>query len=191
MPAATLLRSAREFAELTQTELGRRAKTSQSDVSFVERGQRNPTVDTLERLLAASHHTLLAIPARGPDASTTGARIERALSTGNPDAALRAFIDYSDALAATAGTDRIALTLARPARTGIAVWDAALAAVVDHWLSEAALPQPRWVDDADRYLTRLTEPIVYPNAPAIDTSQIPPSFLKRRVALERGTLASV
>jgi transcriptional regulator with XRE-family HTH domain len=189
MSAAQLLRSARESAALTQSELGRRAKTSQSDISFVERGQRSPTVATLEKLLSASSHSLLCIPQRGPDASTTGARIERA--KGKPDAALRAFIDYSDALAATAGTDRISLTLARPARTGQPVWDAALAALVDYWLSAAHLPQPSWVDDADRYLARLTEPISYPNAPAISRADIPPQFLKRRVALERGTLESV
>jgi len=191
MPAAQLLRSARESAALTQTELSRRAGTSQSDISFVERGQRSPSVATLERLLGASRHSLLAIPTTGPDASTTGARIESAISSARADVALRALIDYSDALASVYGTDRIALTLARPARTGAAVWDAALAAVADHWLSELRLPQPTWVDDADRYLSALTEPIVYPNAPRIDHADIPPAFLRRNVALERGTLESV
>lgn len=191
MPAAQLLRSARESAALTQTELGRRAGSSQSDISFVERGQRIPSVSTLERLLAASLHSLLAIPTTGPDASTTGARIEKAIASGHADAALRAFIDYSDSLASVTGTDRIALTLSRPARTGAPVWDAALAAVADHWLSELALPQPAWVDDDDRYLARLTEPIMYPNAPQLDRAEIPPAFLKRGVALERGTLESV
>ncbi len=191
MPAQQLLRSARESAGLTQVELGRRAKTSQSDISFVERGQRNPSVATLERLLGASRHSLISIPISGPDASTTGARIETALKAGRGDAALRAFIDYSDALARTEGTNRIALALARPARTGAKVWDAALAAVVDHWLSDAALPQPSWVDDVDRYVAKLTEPIVYPNAPQIERADIPPAFLKRNVAIERGTLASV
>lgn len=191
MPAAQLLRAARESAALTQTELGRRAGTSQSDISFVERGQRSPSVATLERLLGASQHSLLAIPIVGPDASTTGARIESAIGSARTDAALRALIDYSDALASVYGTDRIALTLARPARTGAAVWDAALAAVADHWLSELGLPQPGWVDEADRYLANLTEPIVYPNAPRIDRADIPPAFLRRNVALERGTLESV
>jgi len=142
-------------------------------------------------LLGASRHSLIAIPIVGPDASTTGARIGSALQSGHSDAALRAFIDYSDALAAAVGTNRIALALSRPARIGSKVWDAALAAVVDHWLSDAALPQPSWVDGADRYLAKLTEPISYPNAPRIERADIPPAFLKRNVALERGTLSSV
>ncbi len=71
------------------------------------------------------------------------------------------------------------------------MWDAALASVVDHWLSDLALPQPAWVDDDDRYLARLTEPIVYPNTPRIRRADIPAAFLKRGVALERGTLQSV
>ncbi len=191
MPASVLLRSARESAALTQAELGRLAKTSQSDISFVERGQRSPSVSTLERLLRASLHSLVAIPTLGPDASTTGERIASALALSHADAALRAFIDYSDALQSTAGTDRIALALARPARTGVPVWDAALAALVDHWLSEAELPQPAWINDDDRFLGRLTEPIEYANAPRIGRADIPPAFLRRNVALERGTLASV
>lgn len=191
MPAAQLLRSARESAALTQAEVGRRAKTSQSDISFVEGGQRSPSVATLERLLGATRHSLVVIPTLGPDASTAAVRIETALRAGRSDAALRAFIDYSDALARTEGTNRIALTLGRPARTGAKVWDAALAAVVDHWLTDAALPQPSWVDDADRYVAKLTEPIVYPNAPLIARADIPTAFLKRNVALERGTLESI
>jgi transcriptional regulator with XRE-family HTH domain len=191
MPAAQLLRSARESAALTQSELAHLAQTSQSDISFVERGQRSPSVATLERLLAASRHRLIVIETTWPDASTTGVRIGRALEARQPDAALRALIDYSDALSRSVGTDRIALVLARPARTGTPVWDAALAALVDFWLSEAGLPQPRWVDDADRYLARLTEPLQYPNAPQIERSDIPAPFLKRGVALERGTLESV
>ena len=51
--AADLLRSVRIRAGLTQTELARRAGTSQAAVARYESGDVSPMVSTLERLLAA------------------------------------------------------------------------------------------------------------------------------------------
>ncbi len=52
--AAELLRKARALAGLSQRALARRAGTAQSVVARIERGQTNPTWETLERLLAAA-----------------------------------------------------------------------------------------------------------------------------------------
>lgn len=51
--AATLIRSTRERAGLTQHALARRAGTSQPAVSRYESGAASPSVETLDRLLAA------------------------------------------------------------------------------------------------------------------------------------------
>ena len=51
---ATLLRRARLTAGLTQRTLARRARTAQSVVARIERGQTSPSWDTLARLLAAA-----------------------------------------------------------------------------------------------------------------------------------------
>ena len=51
MNVATSLQSARRRAGLSQTELARRANTSQAFISDIERGRVNPSVDRLERLL--------------------------------------------------------------------------------------------------------------------------------------------
>lgn len=48
------IREARSRAALTQRELARRARTSQSVVARVERGQTRPSLDTLMRLVAAA-----------------------------------------------------------------------------------------------------------------------------------------
>lgn len=72
MDAATLLRSTRRSAGLTQRQLARRARTSAAAVSLCESGSRIPRVDTLERLLAAAGATLV-IEVRGsgqPDFAT-------------------------------------------------------------------------------------------------------------------------
>ena len=58
MDVATLLKTARQRASLSQRELARRARTSAAAVCLYERGERVPRVDTLERLLAAAGSTL-------------------------------------------------------------------------------------------------------------------------------------
>ena len=53
MDAAASLRDARRRAGLTQAELARRAGTSQATISAYEHGRKEPSVETLGRLLAA------------------------------------------------------------------------------------------------------------------------------------------
>jgi len=57
--AARLLSEARRAGGLTQRELARRARTSQSVVARIERGAVSPTVATLERLLKYAGFDLL------------------------------------------------------------------------------------------------------------------------------------
>ena len=58
MNAIALLREARMRAGMTQRDLARRARTSQSVVARIEREQTSPTVETLSRLLSATGFTL-------------------------------------------------------------------------------------------------------------------------------------
>ncbi|HEX7291979.1 MAG TPA: helix-turn-helix transcriptional regulator [Conexibacter sp.] len=48
-----LVRDLRERHGLSQARLARRARTTQAVVSRIERGEASPTLDTLQRLLAA------------------------------------------------------------------------------------------------------------------------------------------
>ncbi len=50
----SLLRTARERAGLSQRELARRARTAQSVIARIERGQTSPAAENLERLLLAA-----------------------------------------------------------------------------------------------------------------------------------------
>lgn len=52
MDVVATLREARKRAGLTQAELARRAKTSQTTISAYENGRKEPSVATLSRLLA-------------------------------------------------------------------------------------------------------------------------------------------
>ena len=53
MDAGSLIRSVRGRHGLTQTQLARRARTSQPQIGRIERREISPSVDTVERLLAS------------------------------------------------------------------------------------------------------------------------------------------
>jgi transcriptional regulator with XRE-family HTH domain len=78
MDAAASLRDARRRAGLTQAELARRAGTSQATISAYEHGRKEPSLDTLSRLLAASGVRLRAEPASTTVVGPTKAQIARA-----------------------------------------------------------------------------------------------------------------
>lgn len=188
MAASTLLRSSRLTSGISQGDLAARTKTSQPDISTIESGKRVPTVDTLERLLRQTGHRLIAIPGSGIDAAETADRIAASVSK---DDALRAFLDYSDSLARATGVDRVALGIAEPHSTGSAAWDAALAALVDYWLSRSRLPKPNWIRSKSRVLTRAESPALGEYDLPADRDEVPPEFLRRNVLIERATLESV
>lgn len=54
-----MIKRARQRAGLSQVQLAARAGTAQPVISAYERGHREPTLPTLERLVAASGHRLL------------------------------------------------------------------------------------------------------------------------------------
>ena len=59
---STLAAAARRASGLSQAEVARRAGTSRPNVSAYERGRRSPTLETLERLLAANDQRLTTVP---------------------------------------------------------------------------------------------------------------------------------
>jgi transcriptional regulator with XRE-family HTH domain len=78
MDAAVVLRDARRRADLTQAALARRAGTSQATISAYEHGRKAPSVETLERLLAAAGTRLTATPASAPVVRPTKTELVRA-----------------------------------------------------------------------------------------------------------------
>jgi transcriptional regulator with XRE-family HTH domain len=75
MDIGILLRDRRERAALTQSELAQRAGVSQSTVSAVERGSRNPSLTLVGRVLAALglQIRLVAEPLEEPEADLDAA----------------------------------------------------------------------------------------------------------------------
>ena len=65
MKAATVLREARRRAGLTQAELAEACRVKQPAISRIERGAVDPSVETLNRLLAACGESLESVPRLG------------------------------------------------------------------------------------------------------------------------------
>jgi transcriptional regulator with XRE-family HTH domain len=69
------LRSARRAAGLTQADLARRAGTSQATLSAYENGHKNPSLATLDRLLAASGARIAVAPRERPVVTPSAAEL--------------------------------------------------------------------------------------------------------------------
>jgi transcriptional regulator with XRE-family HTH domain len=80
MNAGAAIREARERAGLSKRELARRAGTSPAAIVAYEAGVRDPTVSTLERLLAAAGgHARLVISRPPVDPKVAGERLVEVL----------------------------------------------------------------------------------------------------------------
>lgn len=64
MDVPTILRDARRRAGLSQAALAERTGTSQATISAYESGRKQPSVDTLSRLLTAMDQRLTVEPGR-------------------------------------------------------------------------------------------------------------------------------
>ena len=71
LSAAALIRRSRHAAGLTQAELARRAEVSQPVVARLEREGANPRLDTLEKVIAATGHSLELSTGPGPSIDET------------------------------------------------------------------------------------------------------------------------
>ncbi len=70
------LRDVRTRHGLTQAALARRARTTQKQVSRIERGEISPSVATLVRLLAAMGERLELVAAPGPNDNRSDAELQ-------------------------------------------------------------------------------------------------------------------
>ena len=78
MQAAAAIRSARRASRLTQSALAARAGTSQAAISAYESRSKQPSVETLDRLLRAAGYQLAVEPASPVAREPSAAELTRA-----------------------------------------------------------------------------------------------------------------
>lgn len=186
--AAQLLRTARRSSGLSQRALTGRVKVGGSVVADVERSAHDPGAGTLERLLEATGHRLCALPTTSFPVAVWADFIYRELRSErrSPRVAFRALIGLSDELAAATKPMRVALCVAVPAACGDVRYDAAIAGLVEHYLTKDQLPIPEWVDQSSRILA---EP--WAASPHAERFEVPEALLRHGVWLAESDLASV
>lgn len=189
--ASSLLKQARAAAGVSTRELASAAGGAQPRVTEIERGASDPRVDTLEGLLRAIGYQLVALPTRAPTAAAVAQAIRDDLDdrAGSDDRAFRSLLVLSDGLSTATDPIKVALTVAPPPSTGDLRFDAAIAGIVEHHLSEDRLPVPAWVHDPARALSEPWTPDPYAGD---DIEADTPAALRRHgVLLAAGELASV
>ena len=85
---AALIRDARTRASLTQAALARKVGVSQPMIARLERGGANPRLETLDRVIAATGHTLNLALASPPSIDESIIKADTSLSA---DERLRRF----------------------------------------------------------------------------------------------------
>ena len=148
--AAALLQQCRRGRALSQTALGARAGIPQASIARTERGARDVTVGTLDRLVRAAGYRLTVIPTRSATVADAADLVTAGLAAQNEDAPFRAVIQMADDLAREHGAERVVLTVNPPRSTGDVRFDAFLAGVVELRLDEERLPHPKWLAKAPR-----------------------------------------
>lgn len=127
-----------------------------------------------------------------PDVATIADAVRIALRDSDEAAAYRLLIQEADNLAAVDGALRVGLSLAEPASTGDARWDAAIAAIAAWRLDERDLPRAPWIDADSRLIDVPWQP---PDGSSVhipaDLSGVPDTLLRRNILIENSTLRSV
>lgn len=160
--ASGLVREVRRRAELSQRALGAKAGIPQPTIAEIEAGRREPSISLLTRLTeGAGYEVKLELrPLHPRSAVATANRVRDRLSgpAGDgwspalrQDGALRAVIDFRDALRAVSTEEFGILVEAPPGSSGETRWDAFIAAVVEDESATRDVAPPRWTDDKSRF----------------------------------------
>lgn len=189
--ASTLLHSGRTASKLSQRTLARRTHTDHPAIVAIEKGTRDPSIGTLDRLLSGIGHSLVSAPTRTPPVAVFTDDIRHQLRLGETDTAFRVFLALNDALRSQPPGIQVVLTIADPGTTGSDRFDALTAGLVEHILGSGGLPVPEWVNAQSRFLrdTWFVDDSAY--ARAHDVQNAPAAFARRGVILAPSELESV
>ena len=188
--SADILIAAREKSGLTQTQMARIAKTSQSAIAAYEAGDREPTVPVLQRMLAATGHNLMiAFEAdRNIYRVADLARDIRKTSIKNRERRLRLVFEFLREVDAKELTLRVAV---EPESTGDLRFDAMLAALSEDLCVSNGVSPPSWVFADQRFLDSVWWVSNLKSARTRALVNAPASYRRRGVMIDRHDLTSV
>ena len=157
MEIASLIKSVRRAAGITQLQMAHRAGTAQPAVAAYESGARTPTLATLERLFDACEHDLelnaRAWVRRGAASlEQLAPTITEELERDRERDALRLLFGFADDFRGSSRPGKLALLREEPPSTGDDRFDAALAGTAEFFAREGVIPAPGWVEAPNRFV---------------------------------------
>lgn len=188
---AAILEAARKSCGVSQVQLARLAKTFQANISLIESGGTDPGISTIEQCLSPLGFTLIAIPTNKPTVAEFALTIGRAIREKRISRAFRLIIQLSDNLKIVEPEICVVLCVAPAPTTGSKQYDALLAAVVEHTLSQRKLPIPKWVDEESRKLNERWIVDSYEDNGKALAKVTPRAFLKHNVLIDQRELQSL
>jgi transcriptional regulator with XRE-family HTH domain len=164
--ASELVRDLRRQAGLSQRALADKAGVPQPTIAEIEAGRREPSITLLSRLAEgaglALRFELLPLDPRSAVATANRVRDRLSGSAGEgwspelrQDAALRAVIDFKDAVGTVSVEEFARLVEAPAGLTGDTRWDAFIAAVVEDESATRDVAPPRWTNEGSRFVRPL------------------------------------
>jgi transcriptional regulator with XRE-family HTH domain len=190
---ADLVRQTRAEAGLSVRALAEAAGVAASTVHRIERGELQPTVQTLRRIVEAAGMLLRVEPQLDYSVSIVGlARSIRAdLARGDQTWPVRKAAELAGRFRRADPDTQRRMIAAEPPETGDPRWDAFLAALAEWLAVRADLPTPSWALDGDRYLRRGWWVTPMTSMRAWEYAGSPAAFQSHGVYLHRDSLTNV
>ena len=189
--SADLLITARRQSGLTQAQMAKIAKTTQSAIAAYEAGRREPTVPVLQRMLEATGHNLLIAFEADENVYRIAdlARDIRETPSKNSQRRLRLVFEF---LRYINESQQLSLRFAvEPMATGDRRFDALLAAITEDSCVRGGVAPPSWVFANKRFLDEAWWVSNLKSARAQALVNTPASFRRRGVMIDRHDLVAV
>jgi transcriptional regulator with XRE-family HTH domain len=189
--SADLLITARRQSGLTQAQMAKIAKTTQSAIAAYEAGRREPTVPVLQRMLEATGHNLLIAFEADENVYRIAdlARDIRETPSKNSQRRLRLVFEF---LRDINESQQLSLRFAvEPMATGDRRFDALLAAITEDSCVRGGVAPPSWVFANKRFLDEAWWVSNLKSARVQALVNAPASFRRRGVMIDRHDLVAV
>lgn len=190
--AKDLVREVRRAAGLSLRELARRSDLAVSTIHRVERGELQPTVETLTRITTASGRSLV-LEARPDSAASVlglGLAIGEDLRAGDPSMIVRRAAELTSRFDRADENERSEMLSAAPPPTGSAEWDAFLGGLAEWLAARAGQESPPWVQRPNRFLDHGWWVTPMRSLRAWEYAGTPVSLQRRGVYLHRESLVN-
>jgi transcriptional regulator with XRE-family HTH domain len=189
--SADLLITARRQSGLTQAQMAKIAKTTQSAIAAYEAGRREPTVPVLQRMLEATGHNLVIAFEADENIYRIAdlARDIRKTPAKNGERRLRLVFEF---LRDVNESQQLSLRFAvEPMATGDRRFDALLAAITEDSCVSGGVAPPSWVFANKRFLDEAWWVSDLKSARVQALVNTPASFRRRGVMIDRHDLVAV